>query len=88
MSNLGPEEEPDGAVLAPHHFYIGVAVSVFGFMFVWAGGLYPKTAAIMTVVGLLIALDDALSHALGVSTPLDQLWKRVIYPLVRRFEKR
>jgi hypothetical protein len=30
-----PEEEPDGDALAPHHFYVGVALSLFGFASIW-----------------------------------------------------
>jgi len=32
MSRLfDPEEELDGDALAPHHFYVGVALALFGF---------------------------------------------------------
>ena len=34
------------------------------------------------LVGLLVALDDALSHALGWRTPLDAVWVRYLYPYV------
>jgi hypothetical protein len=33
-------------------------------------------------LGLLVAWDDALSHALGWQTPLDQLWAEYLYPYV------
>ncbi|TKX79281.1 hypothetical protein EXE53_16700 [Halorubrum sp. SD626R] len=81
---MDPEDEPDGDALAPHHFYVGVAVAVFGFASVWP--YYSLTGASMTLIGLLIALDDAIEHATGFPTPLDQLWKRVIYPIVSRVE--
>lgn len=33
-------------------------------------------------VGVLVAADDCLQHALGVSTPLDTFWNRYVYPLL------
>jgi len=81
---LDPEEEPDGDSLAPHHFYIGVAVATFGFASVWP--YYSLTGASMSIIGLLIAADDLIEHATGWPTPLDQLWKRLILPAIRRFE--
>lgn len=72
------EGEPDGAVLAPHHFYVGVLLAVFGFVTVTP--YYAPTGWVMVLAGLAIALDDALSHSLGIPTPLDLLWKKVIYP--------
>lgn len=78
------EDEPDNDATAPHHFYIGVGVSVFAFITIW--DLYPATGATLVIVGLLIAADDALSHAFGIPTPLDQLWKKAIYPVIRRIE--
>lgn len=72
------EAEPDGDVSAPHHFYIGVALSTFAFVSIW--DLYPVTGAGLVLVGLAVAVDDALSHAFGIPTPLDWLWNRIIYP--------
>ncbi len=83
MGDFPAEEEPDGDVSAPHHFYIGIAVSVFGFVSVW--DLYPVTGATMTVIGTVILVDDVISHAFGIPTPLDELWSRVIYPIMQRF---
>lgn len=80
------EQEPDGDVSAPHHFYIGVGVSLFAFVSVW--DLYPVTGAAMVLVGLAVAVDDAVSHALGWPTPLDLLWTHALYPAVRRLESR
>jgi hypothetical protein len=79
------DEEPDGDALAPHHFWIGVAVAAFGFGSVWR--YYPTTGAVMTGLGLLVAADDAIEHIFGVPTPLDTLWARAILPLVRRWER-
>jgi len=70
------EDEPDGAVQAPHHLYIGVMVLLFGFVSVWP--FYPATGAAMTVIGTIVVLDDVLSHAFGVWTPLDAFWKRYL----------
>lgn len=83
---FNPEDEPDGDVTAPHHFWIGTAVSVFGFWSVWQ--YYPTLGSLLTLVGLAVALDDAVEHAFNVRTPLDEVWKRVIYPALRRFEDR
>jgi len=87
MSDLfDPEDEPDGDVAAPHHLWVGLALAAFSFGSVWR--YYPTIGSVMTIAGILIALDDAVEHALEVKTPLDQLWKRVIYPLVKRIEER
>jgi hypothetical protein len=72
------EDVPDGDVSAPHHFYIGVVLATFAFVSVW--DLYPVTGAGMVILGLLVAADDVVSHALGWPTPLDLLWRRVIHP--------
>lgn len=66
------ESVPDGAPGAPHHLYIGLIVAGFFFASVWP--YYPVTGASGTFAGLLIALDDAISHAFGVPTPLDTIW--------------
>lgn len=80
-----PEQEPDGDATAPHHMWVGLAVAAFGFGSVWK--YYPVTGSLMTLAGLLIALDDAIEHTFDVETPLDMLWKKLIYPfLMRRVE--
>lgn len=78
LEDFPAEEEPDGDVMAPHHFYIGLTALVFGFMFVWP--YYPSTGAITVLVGAAVLLDDVLSHVFGVWTPIDWVWKRFIYP--------
>lgn len=78
--NFPAESEPDGDVSAPHHFYIGVGIAVFGFVSVW--DLYPVTGASMVLLGTAILADDVVSHAFGVWTPLDSLWERVILPVI------
>jgi len=83
---MNPEPIPDGFVMAPHHFYIGVLIAWFGFMFVWWA--YPRTGAALTLLGLLIALDDAVQHAFSVETPLHYLWWGVIHPIIRFIELR
>ena len=75
-----PEEEPDGDALAPHHFYVGVALSLFGFASIWP--YYPATGAGFAFIGLLVALDDVIEHMTPYSTPLDIIWNQVIYPFV------
>jgi len=101
MSDLfDPEEEPDGAVLAPHHMYIGLIINVagvmgalFAFASVWP--YYPTigaagTLASLAVVGLgwVVSIDDAIEHATALPTPLDQLWERFLFPIVKRIESR
>ena len=73
------EQEPDGDVSLPHHFYLGIIAAVYGFAFVWP--TYPATGAAVTVVGALVLLDDVVSHAFGVWTPLDWAFKKWVRPL-------
>lgn len=82
---LPVDDEPDGDALAPHHFWVGLAVAAFGFGSVWR--YYPRAGALMTGLGLLVALDDAVEHIFGVPTPLDAVWKRVLYPALKRWER-
>ncbi|MFD1588725.1 hypothetical protein ACFR9U_17235 [Halorientalis brevis] len=67
------EAVPDGGIFLPHHLYIGVGVMLFGFALVWDP--YDKAGAVLTLLGLYIAADDAVSHVFGVWTPLDHIWK-------------
>jgi hypothetical protein len=67
-------------VAAPHHLYTGLLVAAFAFSLVWPH--YPKTGATGTILGVLIALDDALSHALGIWTPLDWIWEAYLSGVV------
>jgi hypothetical protein len=76
------ESEPDGDRSAPHHFWVGVIVSVFGFGFMWADHLYPTLGAAFAIGGLAVALDDALEHALPFNSPLNWVWERFLYPVV------
>jgi hypothetical protein len=75
---------PDGTVAAPHHLYIGIIIAAFGFALVWR--LYPRTGALLTLSGLLIALDDAIDHAFGITTPGELIGRFIIAPLVRLLE--
>lgn len=75
------DDVPDGDVLAPHHAYIGLALTLFGFLFVWP--YYPQTGAALSLLGILVTADDVLEHAFGIWTPLDALWKRVLVRFVR-----
>lgn len=81
---INPEQIPDGHVFAPHHFYIGILVAVFAFVTVWKW--YPTLGAMLTLVGVLVALDDVIQHAFQVDTPLHHLWWIVLYPVVRWIE--
>ncbi|QHS17941.1 hypothetical protein GWK26_12715 [haloarchaeon 3A1-DGR] len=96
---FSPEEEPDGAVDAPHHLYLGVIIQGIGGAFTWfffqyVWPYYPRVGAAGTLaavglsgLGVLVALDDVVEHSMPVPTPLDELWVRVIYPIVRRIER-
>jgi hypothetical protein len=63
---------------------VGVALSLFGFASIWP--YYPASGAGFAFIGLLVALDDVIKHMTPYPTPLDQVWKRVIYPLVKKIE--
>lgn len=130
------EAVPDGAILAPHHLYIGALLVILGalrawddhpkrepivamsgaiaacFAFLTVWPLYHWAGAAITVIatGLLVAapliapfwreyrwrssralvllgglvmLDDIVSHAFGVWTPLDGwIWRALLYPVI------
>lgn len=73
------EDEPDGNVLAPHHFYIGIIVASFSFLFVWP--VYPVTGASGAILGTVLIVDDVLSHVFGWS-PISWVWKSYVRPHV------
>lgn len=76
------EAVPDGDIFAPHHLYIGLAITLFGFMFAWAN--YPKLGASITAAGIAIQADDYVSHAFGIWTPLDAVWEQWLRPVIGR----
>lgn len=77
------EREPDGDVTLPHHWYLGIVLMLGGFA-AWQGDT-SLPGALIAGVGLLVALDDYLSHAFGWWTPLDALFKRAMtHPRFRR----
>jgi hypothetical protein len=45
--------------------------------FWWRSGVVAQSSLL---VGLYVAWDDALSHALGWRTPLDAVWAEFLYP--------
>ncbi|MFC4551884.1 MULTISPECIES: hypothetical protein [Halorussus] len=47
----------------------------------WRVGMTTHWALL---VGLFVALDDAVSHALGWRTPLDSIWAEYLYPYVSK----
>lgn len=81
MPGFPAESVPDGAIFAPHHLYTGLIIAGFAFTLVWRW--YPVAGATGTILGVLIALDDALSHAFGVWTPLDWFWKAYLSGVIR-----
>ena len=53
----------------------GVTCALGGVL--WPGGIwaaYPLRWRLVAVLGVLVALDDAVSHTFGVWTPLDGIW--------------
>ena len=136
MPPFPAEAVPDGAILAPHHLYVGALLVVLAalpavddhperepmavligaiigaaaFLTVWP--FYPATGAALTfafalvcvvapigfpfwrdyqwrglrglvLLGGLVMLDDVISHAFGIWTPLDGwLWKGLLYPII------
>lgn len=52
--------------------------------FWWHASLGARSALF---VGLFVAWDDALSHALGWRTPLDSVWVEYLYPYVSNPER-
>lgn len=62
-----------GAVLVLAGLLAVLAAPVVG----W--GCYPVRWRAVAVVGGLVGLDDWVSHALGVPTPLDWVWHAYIY---------
>lgn len=68
------DREPDGSIWYPHHFWIGLAVMLAGWL---AWGAEPWGAHV-AILGLLIVADDLIEHYLGVPTPLDTAFKRAL----------
>jgi hypothetical protein len=61
----------------------GCALLLVGVL--WPGGIwssYPLRWRVLALVAALVALDDAVSHAFGVWTPVDWLWKTGVAPLL------
>jgi len=76
MAEFPAEDEPDGDVHLPHHYYLGLILATYGFILVWP--TYPVTGSTLAIIGILIAVDDILSHAFGVWTPLDWAYRRFL----------
>lgn len=71
------ESEPDGDRFLLHHWWIGIFMMIGGFM-QWSAAGPPEAGAALAGLGLLVALDDYLSHSLGIWTPLDAVHKLAI----------
>ncbi len=70
--------------LAPNHFYVVVALALFGFASIWP--YYPAIGAGFAFIGLLVALDDVIEYMAGFPTPLDQVWKGDIFSAIKIIE--
>lgn len=64
---------------------LGVATASAVFRPYWWRNSLPTQFALL--VGLFVAWDDALSHALGLQTPLDELWVEYLYPYASNPER-
>jgi len=79
------EDEPDGEIGAFHHWWVGILGMVAGFV-LWQPQFSPELGAAVAGVSMLVAADDYLSHALGIWTPLDALFKRAMqHDRLRRY---
>lgn len=72
---LAAANEPDGVVYAPHHLYLGVVVLLVGYYAAWPTS--PVLGLVIMAIGAAIVIDDLLHHAVGATTPIDQLWRRI-----------
>ncbi|MDH5019024.1 hypothetical protein [Halobacterium rubrum] len=76
------------ATVWPYYHATGALLTLAGLLValvgvVWPGGMwsgYPLVWRLVAFVGVLVGLDDAVSHAFGIWTPLDAVWKTGIYP--------
>lgn len=85
------EREPDENRWLPHHYLIGVGLSVLGW-YLWHPGGSPGIGSLLALAGLLIALDDVIDHTYGghirrwteqhvgirMGTPLDYAYRRLM----------
>lgn len=71
--HVWPRFHTVGAILAG----AGLVFSLMGCLLALQAGLFAIGG--VTMFGVLLAADDYVSHALGLPTPLDLLWRRVIY---------
>lgn len=61
----------------------GLCVALLGVC--WPRGLwadYPLRMRLAALLGVAIALDDAIEHAFPIGSPLDWLWMHYLYPLI------
>lgn len=68
------EREPDGDRYLGHHLWIGIMLMIVGMM-QWTPAGTPVAGAALVWVGVLVALDDLVSHSLGWWTPLNALFE-------------
>jgi FtsH-binding integral membrane protein len=63
---------------------LGLAASAIGLT--TESGLFRRSHMAVAAVGLAIAVDDAVEHAVGISTPLDVLFNEVLLPIILAIE--
>lgn len=60
---------------------LSVLLAISGVELVFNGwAAYPLKWRVFVLLMLLVSLDDAVSHAFGVWTPLDAIWNRYLVP--------
>lgn len=57
---------------------IRIGIDILGYEFGDFYTTYGKLPTLILLLCLLIAWDDALSHAFGIWTPLDAIWNQIV----------
>ena len=78
------------ATVWPYYHGTGAALALAGCTLAlvgvcWPGGIwaaYPLRWRLVAFVGVVVAFDDVIEHAFGVWTPLDAVFRGVIYPVI------
>lgn len=65
---MWPYYHSAGAVMS------GVAIPMMAYPIIFSQGVYG-ISALVALIGVLAVTDDYVSHAFGMSTPLDRIWK-------------
>lgn len=66
--------------------FVGLLLVIIGILRTWfnESHKYPKSYYILLSIGILIMVDDLVSHGFGIATPLDTwVWEGLIFPFIR-----